>query len=243
MHPVTILQSAPSDRPVWVSRCMRSVEQWAARSGYGYETLADELFEWVAPERRKKLVGRTPILADLARLRWIESVLSERGGLAVWIDADSLCLDPLWRLPTTEHTFFGEECWVQKNAHGRWRTFLSPHNAFMGFTSASPVLAFLAYLSESIIDRVDAAHIAPQMIGPKLLKTLHNLADFTVVPEAGAFSPALLAEWVGARGDALACYERASRPPLAMVNLCASLMDSDARRQQVTSLLDQILAE
>ena len=101
MHPVTILQSAPSDRPVWVSRCMGSVEQWAARSGYGYETLADELFNWVAPERRKKLMGRTPILADLARLRWIESVLSQRGGLVVWIDADSLCLDPSWRLPVT----------------------------------------------------------------------------------------------------------------------------------------------
>lgn len=222
---------------------MGSVEQWAAGSGYGYETLADELFDWVEPALQKKLIGRTPILADLARLRWIESVLSERGGLVVWIDADSLCLDPSWQLPPTAHTFFGEECWVQKNAQGRWRTYLSPHNAFMGFTAASPVLAFLAYLSESIIDRADAAHIAPQMIGPKLLKTLNSLADFTLVPEAGAVSPALLAEWVGERGDAVACYERANRPPLAMVNLCASLMDSDARRQQVTSLLDMILAE
>lgn len=242
MHPVTILQSAPSDRPVWVSRCMGSVKQWAARSGYGYETLTDDLFDWVAPARRKKLVGRTPILADLARLRWIESVLSQRGGLVVWIDADSLCFDPSWRLPTTEHTFFGEECWVQKNAQGRWRTYCSPHNAFMGFTSASPVLAFLAYLSESIIDRADPTRIAPQMIGPKLLKTLNSLADFTLVPEAGAVSPALLAEWVGERGDAVACYERANRPPLAMVNLCSSLVDSEAHRQQVTSLLDKILA-
>jgi len=41
------------------------------------------------------------------------------------------------------------------------------------------------------------------------------------VPEAGAVSPALLAEWVGERGDALACYERINRPPLAMVNLCS----------------------
>jgi hypothetical protein len=219
---------------------MGSVEQWAARSGYGYETLADELFNWVAPERRKKLMGRTPILADLARLRWIESVLSQRGGLVVWIDADSLCLDPSWRLPGTEHTFFGEECWVQKNAQGRWRTYCSPHNAFMGFTSASPVLAFLAYLSESIIDRADPTRIAPQMIGPKLLKTLNSLADFTLVPEAGAVSPALLAEWVGERGAALACYERASRPPLAMVNLCSSLVKSVADTQHVTSLLDKI---
>tara|TARA_Y100000385_G_scaffold251555_1_gene274439 strand:- start:210 stop:548 length:339 start_codon:yes stop_codon:yes gene_type:complete len=112
----------------------------------------------------------------------------------------------------------------------------------MGFTSASSVLAFLAYLSESIIDRADPTRIAPQMIGPKLLKTLNSLADFTLVPEAGAVSPALLTEWVGERGDALACYERANRPPLAMVNLCSSLVKSDADTQHVTSLLDKILA-
>lgn len=242
MHTVTVLQSAPINRPVWVSRCMKSVEQWAVGWGYEYVTLADDLFDWVTPARQQKLIGRTPILADLARLRWIESVLSQRDGLVVWIDADSLCLDPSWQLSNSEHTFFGEECWVQKNAEGRWRTYLSPHNAFMGFTAASPVLTFLAYLSESLIDRADPAHIAPQMIGPKLLKTLNSLADFTLVPEAGALSPALLAEWIGEPGDAMACYERANRPPLAMVNLCSSLVDSQGYRQQVMSLLDKTLA-
>lgn len=80
------------------------------------------------------------------------------------------------------------------------------------------------------------------MIGPKLLKTLNSLADFTLVPEAGALSPALLAEWIGEPGDAMACYERANRPPLAMVNLCSSLVDSQGYRQQVMSLLDKTLA-
>jgi len=59
------------------------------------------------------------------------------------------------------------------------------------------VLGFLVYLSESIIELADAAHIAPQMVGPKLLKALNNLAQFTLVPVAGAVSPELLAEWVG----------------------------------------------
>ena len=42
------------------------------------------------PELRTKLHDRTPILADLARLRWIESELAARDGLVVWIDADTL---------------------------------------------------------------------------------------------------------------------------------------------------------
>ena len=158
MTPITILQSAADTRPDWVTRCMTSVADWSQRQGYGYHCIADELFDWVTPELRTKLHDRTPILADLARLRWIESELAARGGLVVWIDADTLVVDPDWCVPDSEHTIFGEECWVQPTAEGAWRAYQSPHNAFMGFTAASPVLGFLAYLSESIIERADEAH-------------------------------------------------------------------------------------
>ena len=229
MPPITILQSAAPSRHEWIDRCMTSVARWANKLDYEYQTLGDELFDWVAPELRLKLTRRTPILADLARLRWMESVLLRKGGLVVWIDADTLIMNPDWRVPVDQHTFFGEECWVQLASKGVWRHYLSPHNAFMGFTQASPVLGFLAYLSESIVARADPDHIAPQMVGPKLLKALNNLAQFSLVPEAGAISPGLLDEWVGQAGAATACYEQAARPPLAMVNLCSSLALQRAR--------------
>ena len=237
MTPITILQSAADARPDWVSRCMRSVADWSQQQGYDYHCIGDELFDWVVPEFRDKLYGRAPILADLARLRWIESELAVRGGLVVWIDADSVVIDPTWRIPDSTHTFFGEECWVQPTAEGAWRAYQSPHNAFMGFMAASPVLGFLAYLSESIIERADAAHIAPQMVGPKLLKALNNLAHFTLVPEAGAVSPELLVEWVGETGPATACYEQATRGSLALVNLCSSLTYSEEAMQRAEKFL------
>ena len=109
----------------------------------------------------------------------------------------------------------------------------------MGFTQASPVLGFLAYLSESIVARADPDHIAPQMVGPKLLKALNNLAQFSLVPEAGAVSPGLLDEWVGQAGAATACYEQAARPPLAMVNLCSSLIHTDTERTLVDRLISR----
>ena len=237
MTPITILQSAADARPDWVNRCMRSVADWSQQQGYDYHCIGDELFDWVVPEFRDKLYGRTPILTDLARLRWIESELAVRGGLVVWIDADSVVIDPTWRIPDSTHAFFGEECWVQPSAEGAWRAYQSPHNAFMGFTAASPVLGFLAYLSESIIERADAAHIAPQMVGPRLLKALNNLAQFTLVPGAGAVSPELLVEWVGGTGPATACYEQATRGSLALVNLCSSLTYSEEAMQRAEKFL------
>ena len=237
MTPITILQSAADARPDWVSRCMRSVADWSQQQGYDYHCLGDELFDWVVPEFRDKLYGRTPILADLARLRWIESELAVHGGLVVWIDADSVVIDPTWRIPDSTHTFFGEECWVQPTAECARRAYQFPHNAFMGFTAASPVLGFLVYLSYSIIERADVAHIAPQMVGPKLLKALHNLAQFTLVPEAGAVSPDLLAEWVGDAGPATACYEQAARRLLALVNLCSSLTHGAEAEQRAEQFL------
>tara|TARA_B100001989_G_C24257843_1_gene325371 strand:- start:154 stop:492 length:339 start_codon:yes stop_codon:yes gene_type:complete len=107
----------------------------------------------------------------------------------------------------------------------------------MGFTAASPVHGFLAYLSESIIERADAAHVAPQMVGPKLLKALNNLAQFKLVPEAGAVSPELLVEWVGETGPATACYEQAVRGSLALVNLCSSLIYSEEAMQRTEKFL------
>ena len=94
MTSITVLQSAADTRPDWVSRCMTSVADWCQRQGYHYHCIGDELFDWVVPEFRDKLYGRTPILADLARLRWIESELLARGGLVVWIDADTVVVDP-----------------------------------------------------------------------------------------------------------------------------------------------------
>jgi len=235
------MQSAPAGAPAWVSACMKSVQKWADLHGYEYRLYGDELFNTVSPALREKLAGRTPILADLARLDWLTSVLSESDGLAVWVDADTVVLDALWQLPHDSDTFFGEECWVQRDEESRWRAYVSPHNALMGFTAASPVLPFLQYLSESIIDRADAQFIAPQMIGPKLLKALHSLADFRLLPEAGALSPGLLAEWVGVHGDAMTCYERAQRRSLAMANLCSSLASTDAHRENIERFLDRVL--
>ena len=112
MTMITILQSATDARPDWVSRCMTSVADCSQRQLCGYHCIGDELSDWVTPELRAKLRNRKSILADLAWLRWIESELAGCGGLVVWIDVDTLVVDPTLYVPDSTQRFLGEDCWV-----------------------------------------------------------------------------------------------------------------------------------
>ena len=229
MVEVMVFQSAAPNRPDWVTRCMDSVAMWAAKNGFGYQFFGDELFDLVPDSYRRKVAGRGPIVADLARLILLEQHLGKHGGRAIWLDADVLSVDAQWRPTFGGDSLFGEECWVQADARRGWRAYINPHNAYLSFTADSVVLPFLRHVTQSIIERADPAHIAPQMVGPKLLKHLHSLASFTLTPEVGALSPALVKELVTAPSKAVACYRAQHRPPLKMINLCHSLIGSEPK--------------
>lgn len=218
---------------------MDSVSRWAARQGFGYEFVDDQLFSELSDGERRKLAGRLPIQADIGRLLLLERHLAHRGGIALWIDADTFCLDADWRPTLDRPAGVGQECWVQPDQQGRWRCFYTPHNGFMLFHAGDPVLPFLRHTARSMIERVQADAIAPQMIGPKLLKALHSLAPFALYPEAGALSPALRHELVTELGPAVNCYRhgRGGRP--AMLNLCASLVREPADISEIEQLLAQ----
>ena len=112
----------------------------------------------------------------------------------------------------------------------------------MIFLRASPVLNFLIHTIESMIAPVDPDHIAPQMVGPKLLKALNNLAHFDLEPAAGAMSPLLLKAIHQSDAEVIDFFlERSGQVPKCL-NLCASLvgesdLDVESIRQKVAVLL------
>ena len=229
---VVVLQSAADNRPNWHSACMQTVHQWANTQGFHYAFTDDALFEGLPSGFVQKVGRRMPILADLGRLYWLRDTLAEQGGVAIWIDADTLCIDPSWRPALPAVAAFGQEHWVQREKTGGYRCFKTPHNAFMAFRAGNPVLPFLIHLTESIIERVASDAIAPQIVGPKLLKALHSLADFDLYPEAGALSPALLEELTTESAGAVACFRNSGAPMPALLNLCSSLVSDQPERLQ-----------
>lgn len=225
-----VIQSAADARPRWVDGCLDSVRSWAGAVGYDYQFCGDELFEAVPPALCEKLAGRTPVLADLARLLWLRQCHEAGHEWVLWLDADTLVLNPDWRPAPGVHTQFGDECWLQLGNQGRIDARYQPHNAFLLLNAASPVRDFLIFAIESLLTRVDAARVAPQFAGPKLLKALHNLVQFELEPAAGALSPLLQSALVEG-GEALAAWPDGR--PLAMANLCASLAVPNGVREQL----------
>jgi hypothetical protein len=233
-----VIQSASEQRPQWVDRCLDSVRRWAAAADYGYTFLGDELFDRVPAELRDKLAERTPVLADLARLLWLRDCHAAGHEWVMWVDADTLVLDPAWRPSPGSHTQFGEECWLQTNTKGRLEVRYQPHNAYLLLHESSPVRDFLIFAVESLLARVDATKLAPQFVGPKLLKALHNIAQFELEPAAGALSPLLQTALVEG-GEAIHSWP--ANRALAMANLCTSLETPEGIREQLINHSDEVI--
>ncbi|MDW3207827.1 MAG: hypothetical protein R8L07_20015 [Alphaproteobacteria bacterium] len=213
----------------WIGRCVDSVREWSESSGYEYRFLGDEIFDLIPNWYRDKVSGRMPIQADLARLILIRDALASGFDRAVWFDADLLVFAPdRLDLDQVQDTCaFGRELWVGTDPAGRLKTWRSIHNAVCLFQAGDPVLPFLIHTVERIIDRADADRIAPQMVGPKLLTALDNIAGFGRIETVAAFSPLVLRDIDAGGGDALASLKsaigREKMPMPAAANLCASL--------------------
>ena len=223
MRTLVIQSASDLDRPDWLIACVHSVERWARERGYDYRLWGDDALELTPRWYRAKLGGRLPIVADLARLLLIRDALANDYQRACWLDADVLLFAPQrLELPDNDECAFGREYWMQKDRGGRWQVRRNVHNAICSFVAGCPVLPFLIRTTERIIARADAEHIAPQMVGPKLLSALHNLTGFELIDTIGALSPAVLDDLERGGGEALRAMPAAPEP-LAGINLCASV--------------------
>lgn len=222
-------------RETWIGACLHSVAKWAQRKGYSYRHIDDELFAVVPDWYMHKVGTRLPIAADYARLVFLQRALDEGFDQALWFDADVLVFDQALAVDFNGTCAFGHEVWIQQRAN-RLEARTNVHNAVCVFRRGCVILPFLLHTVLAMMKKVDAAHLAPQFAGPKLLNALHPLCDFALLPEAGALSPLVVADICSGGGSALNMLRAKSRQPLRAVNLCATLIAPDQAVKVIAAL-------
>jgi hypothetical protein len=219
---VQSFHSRPWPGPIEI--CVDSVQAWAARHGHRYVLVGDEIADRLPPLYRERCFGRWPVMTDLGRLLLLREQLRAGAQRAVWIDADVLIFAPgLFDVETVADHAVGREVWVARDAKGRWKTRQHAHNAVLVFTAASPALDFLIHATRRVVERLERP-ASPQIAGPKLLTTLHNLVGFPVLESAGMVSPPVLTDLVAGEGPALKRHRAGLSTPMASANLCHSLL-------------------
>jgi len=219
-----------------MGQCLASVEQWSEGRGYDYRFIGDEIFKLVPSWYRDKVGKKKPILTDYARLLLQQQALDAGYEQAIWLDADVLIFEQDMDFDFPGSCAFGQELWVQEH-EGLLSARRNVHNAVCVFRKNCVVLPFLIHTVASIIRRVHPEHIAPQMVGPKLLTALHSICSFDLLPQVGALSPEVIADICKGRGPALDLLRRKSVVKPQAVNLCASLVDAESAQRVISTLL------
>lgn len=210
--------------PEAICLCVESVKAWAAMHGHAHEMIGDEIADLLPSLYHERCFGRWPVMTDLGRLLLLRKHLRSGADRVVWIDADVLVFAPaLMRLDEAGDHAVGREIWVSRDARGRWRTRRHVHNAVLSFNAGSPALDFLIHATRRVVERLEKP-ASPQIAGPKLLTTLHNLVAFPVLESVGMVSPPVLADLVAGDGSAVKRHRQALVEPMAAANLCHSLL-------------------
>jgi len=245
-----VYQSYRTDEvPAWIQRCLDSVQGWAGDREYDYQFSGDEFFDLLPDDYRAKAAGRSPILSDLARLILARNLLDEGYQRTLWVDADVLIFDPVGFEITIDQNFaFCREVWIQADGHGGLKAFRNVHNAVAVFVAGNSFLDFYIDACQRVVGRIEGqAGLVNQLVGPKLLSSLHNTIGYPLIDNVGMLSPLVLQDIAQGGGAALDLLAHQLPSPIQAANLCASLAGGlsegiDLNEILMEAVVDSLLA-
>ena len=177
------------------------------------------------------------IRSDLARLLYTKESLKEYERV-VWFDIDCLIFAPKLMTLREDLYLFGQERWIQPHQKKKWKIYKNACNAFFQFRKGNPFLDFYIDTAKKIIKKAHPDHIAPQMIGPKLLTALNNVVMLPLTTMVGSASPWLLEECANGGGPLLSRVAQSIHTePCAALNLCNTLIEDEDSLQQSIDFL------
>lgn len=225
---VTIIQSYRTESvPAWITQCMTSVQDCAVAQGAAYNCYDDEAILSLLSDSFKDKVGeRWPMLTDLARLLLVRQCFNEGYDRVIWLDADVY----LWNVQNFDLTVklpngfgFGRERWTEES--GKIRNGV--HNAICIFDKGNPFLDYYILACESIIEKHRGEYLAPQLLGPKFLKSQLPFMGDCLVDFVEMWSPAVIKDLLEGEGEMLARQREGIVSGIG-ANLCHSLSSPES---------------
>lgn len=243
MSDTLVIQSHRSPLPYrWIERCLCSVRDWAQQNHYDYHYIDDSLFDLASASIKNKYRDNPVVMSDLARLLVLKQALDNGYKTTVWLDADFLVFCPSAFVLSDTLYAVGREVWIQHDGNGKPKSHIKVHNALLLFRQGNSFLDFYLEVAERLLNE-NTGDVPPQFVGPKLLTALHNVVQLPVMETAGMFSPPVIKAILDGNGEALACFRKKSRQPVAGANLCISSCDrQQLSEQEMEKLIDVLMS-
>ena len=165
---------------------MDSVKAWAKLNEFEYSCIGEELFDYVPAALLDKTKHQKVIATDLARLKALQDFITKGFDTVVWCDADFLIFKPEKFVLPNDLYAVGREIWIQedKSDSNKLVAFVKVHNAFMMYKKGNSFLDFYTDTAQRLLSQ-NNGRMPPQFIGPKLLTSIHNVAQCPVLETAG----------------------------------------------------------
>ncbi len=210
------------DVPGWITRCLKTVRDWADRKGFDYEFIDDRLFDYVPKWFREKVEGNKVLMSDLARLELAREFLGIGYKRTIWVDADIVVFDPdRFDIEVTEEYGFCREVWIKRTQEGTGLATGRVNNAVTVFVTGNSMLDFYIHACKSIVGN-RSGEFPNIVIGTAFLTVLYRALRFPLIDNVGLFSPPVTNDIAGGGGAMVDAYMKAFGRPLRAGNLGAS---------------------
>lgn len=206
-----------------MTRCMRSVREWADGRGFEYRFIDDRLFDYLPSWYREQTFQTILPHTNLARLLVAKELLAEGYDRTVWIDADILVFDPeRFDIEVKGDFAFCREVWIKV----KWGAVVKSdliNNSVTQFMRGNRFLDYCIWAHEEIARQFVLRYGS----STRLLSAMHQAAPLPTISNVGLINPVLMRDLLRGGGMLAREYMLAHGAPLRAANLCASLCDTD----------------
>lgn len=209
--------------PLWIARCMRSVQGWAELRGFDYSFVDDRMFSYVPYWYMERAEWNVQVISDLARLELARQYLANGYDRAIWVDADVIVYDPdKLVIDVREEYAFCREVWIDEVEGGGLAYSHKVNNALSVFVKGNSLLDFYIHACKSLV-RNKPGTIQLIDVGTGLLTHLHDRIYLPLITSVGLFSPVIMNDIAEGTDAALRLYMKEFAHPTYAANLCGSV--------------------